>query len=73
MGPDQDERRHLCIKIVEEAGAAALTPGIVRQELSVEQQIVYEDNTVFELMHEVGDDGELVYQLGEYNEFAVTE
>jgi transposase len=73
MDPDQDELRQLCIEIVEEDDAAAVTPGIVRQELRVEHDIVYEHNTVFELMHEMEDDGELVYHLGEYNEFAVPE
>lgn len=73
MDPDEDELRKLCIEIVEEADAAAVTPGIVRQELRVEHDIVFEDSTVFELMHEMEDDGELVYHLGEYNEFAVPE
>jgi hypothetical protein len=73
MDPGEDELKQLCIEIVEKADAAAVTPGIVRQELRVEHDIVYEDNTVFELMHEMEDDGELVYHLGEYNEFAVPE
>ena len=73
MDPDQDELRQLCIEIVEEDDAAAVTPGIVRQELRVEHDIVYEHSAVFELMHEMEDDGELVYHLGEYNEFAVPE
>lgn len=73
MHPDEDELRKLCIEIIEEADAAAVTPGIVRQELRVEHDIVYEDNTVFEFLHEMENDGELVYHLGEYNEFAVPE
>jgi|APHM01.1.fsa_nt_gi hypothetical protein len=73
MDPEEDELRQPCTKIVKEADAAAVTPGIVRQELRVEHDIVYEDNTVFEVMHEMEDDGELVYHLGEYNEFAVPE
>jgi hypothetical protein len=73
MNPDEDELRQLCIEIVEEADAAAVTPGIVRQELRVEHDIVYEDSKVFELMHEMEDEGELVYHLSEYNEFAVPE
>jgi hypothetical protein len=71
MDPDEDELRQLCINIVEEADAAAVTPGIVRQELRVEHDILFEDSTVFELMHEMEGDGDLVYHLGEYNEFAV--
>lgn len=71
MDPNEDDLRRLCIEIVEEADAAAVTPGIVRQELRVEHDIVYEDDTVFELLHEMEDEGELVYHLGEYNEFAV--
>ncbi|RJX51890.1 hypothetical protein [Halonotius pteroides] len=73
MDPDEDELKQLCLGIVEEADAAAVTPGIVRQELRVEHDIVYEDNRVFEVMHEMEDNGELIYHLGEYNEFAVPE
>lgn len=73
MDPDEEELRQLCIEIVEAADAAAVTPGIVRQELRVEHDIVFEDNTLFEVMHEMENDGELVYHLGEYNEFAAPE
>jgi transposase len=73
MELDEDELRQLCVEIVEQADAAAVTPGVVRQELRVEHDIVYDYNTVSELMHEMEDDGDLVYHLGEYNEFAVPE
>ncbi|WP_311172292.1 hypothetical protein [Halobellus ordinarius] len=63
--------RQLCIEIIEETDAAAVTPSIVRQELRVEHDIAFDYNTVFELMHEMEEDGELVYHLGEYNEFSV--
>lgn len=73
MDPSEDKLRQFCVEIIEEADAAAVTPGIVRQELRVGHDIALDYNTIFELMHEMEDDGELVYHLGEYNEFAVPE
>ncbi|WP_256546807.1 hypothetical protein [Halobellus inordinatus] len=73
MSPSEDKLRQLCVEIIVETDVAAVTPGIVCQELRVEHDIAFDYNTIFELLHEMEEDGELVYHLGEYNEFAVPE
>ena len=67
----EENLRQLCIQIIEENDAAAVTLGIVRQELEVQYGYEFSHTEIFDLLHEMEDDGDLVYHLGEYNEFAV--
>ena len=73
MDSETEELRRLAVRIVEEHEAAAVTPGIVVQRLAVEYDCDREYSEVFDLLHELEDEGELVYHHGEYNEFAAPE
>ena len=73
MDSDTEEIRRLAVRIVEEHEAAAVTPGVVVQRLAVEYDREHGYSEVFDLLHELEDEGELVYHLGEYNEFAAPE
>ena len=65
------ELQELILEIIENEDAAAVTPGLVRMRLDQDYEYDYEKSEVYDLMHQLEDEGILRYHLGEYNEFSI--
>lgn len=73
MAEQEPELRELAVKIIEDADAAAVTTGIVVQELEYTYGIEVDHRETLNMLDEMVEEGVLEYHLGEYAEYAVPE